>query len=463
MNSLTHIDSIVAQQRQYFDAGHTLSYENRRSILKKLESILQEHETEIYKALHTDLGKSSMEAYMTELGFVQADIHHTLKKLRFWMSPQWAATGLINFPAHSKIISEPFGVTLNIAPWNYPFQLALAPAVGALAAGNTVLLKPSELAPATSALLAKIINPNFDAGHLHVIEGAVEETTQLLNHKWDYIFFTGGTQIGKIVYQAAAKNLTPVTLELGGKSPCIVHSSANLKISARRIVWGKFLNCGQTCVAPDYILVEESIKDKFIEHLKTEIKRLYSAQPLQNIEYGKIITEKHFDRLLSYLKDATILHGGQSERSTQKIEPTLLMPASADAPVMQEEIFGPILPILTFTSSQEVIQTVKSKSKPLALYIFSASDSFTNDILKNTSSGGVSVNDVIMHMSGPDLPFGGVGDSGIGAYHGKFSFDIFSHKKAVLHRQFWLDAPLRYPPFNKVPLGFMKKIFKHVL
>lgn len=461
--TLSTIKSAIDKQYAYFHSGKTLSFESRREALKKLNAIITQYEAEIFQAVEQDLGKCNMEAFTTEVGIVQAEISHTLKHLRAWMSPEWASTGLINFPASSKIMSEPYGVTLNIAPWNYPFQLAIAPAIGALAAGNTMIIKPSELAPATSSILAKIINPNFDEGLLHVIEGAVEETTELLNHKWDYIFFTGGTQIGKIVYQAAAKYLTPVTLELGGKSPTIVHSSANIKISARRIAWGKFLNAGQTCVAPDYIMVEESIKDEFIKHLKAEIEKLYGTNPIQNKEFGKIINNKHFNRLLSYLKDVNVIYGGQYDEQACKIAPSIVEPNSLDSTIMNEEIFGPIMPIITFKTVEEVITKVKSKSKPLALYIFSNKETFTNQILNQTSSGGVCVNDVIMHMTGSSLPFGGVGDSGIGAYHGKFSFDTFSHKKAVLHRQFWLDAPLRYPPFNKIPLSLLKKLLKHVL
>lgn len=457
------IKSAIENQYSFFHSGKTLSYEARRNALKKLDSILSQYETEIFAAVEQDLGKCNMEAFTTEVGIVQAEISHTLKHLRAWMSPEWASTGLINFPASSKIMSEPYGVTLNIAPWNYPFQLAIAPAIGALAAGNTMIIKPSELAPATSKVLAKIINPNFDAGLLHVIEGAVEETTELLNHKWDYIFFTGGTQIGKIVYQAAAKHLTPVTLELGGKSPTIVHSSANIKISARRIAWGKFLNAGQTCVAPDYILIEESIKDEFIKHFKAEIEKLYGSNPIQNNEYGKIINNRHFNRLISYLNDVNVIYGGKFDEQACKIAPTIVETKSLNSAIMNEEIFGPIMPIITFKTVEEVIAKVKSKSKPLALYIFSNKEAFTNQILQHTSSGGVCINDVIMHMTGASLPFGGVGDSGIGAYHGKFSFDTFSHKKAVLHRQFWLDAPLRYPPFNKIPLSLLKKLLKHVL
>lgn len=461
--TISHIELSIKKQESFFQEGKTLGFEVRKKLLKNLNSILAQHENEIYEALKLDLGKCDMEAFMTELGLVQSEISHTLKHLSGWMSPEWAATGLINFPASSKIVSEPYGVTLVIASWNYPFQLALAPAIGAIAAGNTCVIKPSELAPATSAILAKIINPNFDPGHFHVIEGAVEETTELLKHKWDYIFFTGGTQIGKIVYQAAAKYLTPVTLELGGKSPCIVHSSANLKISARRIVWGKFLNAGQTCVAPDYILVDEKVKDEFLNHLKAELEKMYGSNPIQNNEFGKIINGRHFARLQSYLSDVQILHGGKVDEGACKITPTLVEPNDMDAPIMQDEIFGPILPIITFKSKEDAVKMVRSKSKPLALYVFSSSENFTNHILENTSSGGVCINDVVMHMTGSSMPFGGVGDSGIGGYHGKYSFDLFSHKKPVLHRKFWLDAPLRYPPFNKIPLSLLKKLLKHVL
>lgn len=459
----TQIEKIHTRQKLYFESGKTRTFEARKQLLKELGERIQAHEQEIYAALKSDLGKSEMEAYMTEVGFIQADISHALKNLRRWMMPQWAATGLINFPGKSSIIKEPYGSVLNIAPWNYPFQLALAPAIGALAAGNTVLIKPSEMAPATAAVIKKLINSHFDPGVLYVMEGGVEATTALLQQKWDYIFFTGSSSVGKIVYKSAAEHLTPVTLELGGKSPTIVHASANLKISARRIVWGKFLNAGQTCVAPDYVLVDQRIKDKFIPLLQAEIESFYGKNPIQNEEYGKIIHEKHFDRLEKYTQDARILYGGASDRNSCKIAPVIVEPKDMNSPLMQDEIFGPILPIVPFSSAGEVVSIIRSKAKPLALYIFSSDSDFTQYILDHTSSGGVSINDVIMHMAGSELPFGGVGESGLGAYHGKYSFDTFSHQKPVLHRQFWLDAPLRYPPFNKIPLAWLKKIFRHVL
>ncbi|MBL0912697.1 MAG: aldehyde dehydrogenase [Bacteroidia bacterium] len=452
----------VQAQRSYFEQGKTLSYESRRAALLKLQGLITAHETEIYKALEADLGKCAMEAYTTEVGFVQADIHHTLKKLRGWMRPKRAKTGWINFPGKSRIHSEPFGVTLNIAPWNYPFQLALAPAIGAISAGNTMVIKPSELAPHTAAVLEVLINKNFDKGLLHVVKGGVQETTALLEQKWDYIFFTGGTKVGKIVYEAAARHLTPVTLELGGKSPTIVDKDSPLELTARRIAWGKFLNSGQTCVAPDYILVHEQVKIPFVQALEAEIERSYGKDPVSNPEYGRIINERHFERLESLLADTRILSGGKTDRNRCKIAPTIVEPDSTSS-VMQDEIFGPVLPVISFKNADEVIAEVNARPKPLAMYIFSNNSEFRNRILKHTSAGGVTINDTVMHMSGAHLPFGGVGDSGIGAYHGRFSFDTFSHKKPVLTRAFWLDAPLRYPPYNKVSLNFMRKLLKHVL
>lgn len=446
----------VKSQRAWFASGQSLSVDFRISQLKKLKKAIQEHEQEIMDALKADLGKPQFESYATEIGMVMNPIDHAIKNTARWARPRRVPTPLFHFIGSSSIYSDPYGTTLIIAPWNYPFQLALSPLVGAISAGNTAIIKPSELAPATSAVLAKIINNNFDPGYLLVIEGGVESTTELLREKFDYIFFTGGTAVGKIVYEAAAKHLTPVTLELGGKSPCIVDKDINLTIAARRITWGKLMNSGQTCVAPDYLYVHKDIKNNLVEALKKEIKSFYGESPLQNNEYGKIINRRHFDRLKGYLDGQNVIYGGNTDENTLKIAPTLVDNPSNDSAILNEEIFGPLLPIIEFSDAKEVVGYVNARPKPLALYVFSNNTQFQDTILKHTSSGGVSVNDVVMHMTGESMPFGGVGDSGIGAYHGTDSFDTFSHKKSVLKRTFWPDAPLRYPPYNKISLNTLK-------
>jgi aldehyde dehydrogenase (NAD+) len=454
---------LVQNQRNWFSAGASLDVDFRIAQLKKLRRLITEYESEIMDALLADLGKSKFEAFATEIGMSLNPIDHAIKNIPAWTRPERMPTPLFHFVGSSRIHSDPYGVALIIAPWNYPFQLAISPLAGAIAAGNTAIIKPSEVAPATSAILAKIINPNFDPGFLHVVEGGAEITTELLNEKFDYIFFTGGTTVGRIVYEAAAKYLTPVTLELGGKSPCIVDKNINLTITARRITWGKLLNSGQTCVAPDYLYVHKDIKASLIEAIKKEIERFYGKNPIENEEYGKIVNRRHFERLKSYLNTGNIVHGGKADDDKLKIEPTLVDSPSQDSSLLNDEIFGPILPIISFADVDEVIRYINAKPKPLALYVFSDDTDFQDNILKRTSSGGVSINDTIMHMTGEDMPFGGVGDSGIGAYHGQHSFDTFSHKKSVLKRTFFPDAPLRYPPYNKVSLNTLKLLIRRLL
>lgn len=446
----------VKRQRNWFANGESLDVDFRVTQLKKLSRVIEQFETEIMNALQEDLGKPHFEGYATEIGIVQNGIHQAIKNTPRWAKPKRVPTPLFHLIGSSQIYSDPYGITLIISPWNYPFQLAIAPLTGAIAAGNTCIIKPSEVAPATSKVLAKMINENFDPGFLYVLEGGVDATTDLLKEKFDYIFFTGGTGVGKVVYEAAAKHLTPVTLELGGKSPCIVDKDINLTIAARRITWGKLINSGQTCVAPDYMYVHKDIKDDLIEAIKKEIKSFYGDSPIENNEYGKIINRRHFDRLKNYLDSGKIVHGGKADENALKIEPTIVENPSADSALLNEEIFGPILPVIEFSDVKEVISYVNARPKPLALYAFSNNTDFQDAILKNTSSGGVSINDVVMHMTGESMPFGGVGDSGIGAYHGTQSFDTFSHKKAVLKRTFWPDAPLRYAPYNKISLKTLK-------
>lgn len=464
MHTDTAIQEIVKNQKEFFRLGKTKDLEFRIAQIKKLNKLVQQYEQEIYDALYQDLNKPHYESMMVETGPFYAEIKHTLKHIREWATPEIVPTSLFNTPGSSKIIREPYGIVLVIAPWNYPFQLTFSPLVGAMAAGNCVVMKPSEHAPHTSSIMKKIINDNFDAGYIHVIEGGVKETQELLNERWDYIFYTGGPEVGRIIYQAAAKHLTPVTLELGGKSPCVVHKDADIKLAAKRIAWGKWINCGQTCLAPDYLFVHADIKDKLVEALKNAITEAYSNDPINSNDYCKIINEKHYKRLKDYLNDGDILFGGRFDDEKLKIEPTLLLNAPFNSTVMKEEIFGPILPIYTYNNIEEVIEFVNSREKPLATYLFTKNSTIQNKYLSNTSSGGVTINDTVLHISSSEMPFGGVGESGIGGYHGKYSFDTFSHKRSVLHRGPQpLDNFLRFPPYKKNRMNLMKALLKRFL
>lgn len=450
---------LVQSQRDYFATHATKNVDFRKQQLRKLRDLITRNEDAILEALHKDLHKHEFEGYSTEVGFVLKDLDEALAHVDEWAKPQPASTPLFHFKATSYVQPEPFGVTFVIAPWNYPFQLLLAPVVGAMVAGNTAILKPSEYAVHTSAVVAKLINENFDSRYLHVVEGGVEETQILLEEKFDYIFFTGGTNVGKIVYQAAAKHLTPVTLELGGKSPCIIDRDTHVNYTAKRTMWGKFLNAGQTCIAPDYILIDKKIKKEVVEKFKYYLRQFYGDNPQQSEYYGRIINARHFQRLAGYLQDGNIEFGGQIDDKERFIAPTLLTNVKLDSPVMQDEIFGPILPIIEYDNIEDAIQFINQRSKPLALYMFSKNQHRINRVLSETSAGGVTINDTIMHIANGALPFGGVGDSGIGGYHGKYSFDTFSHKKAVLHRSFLIEEPVRYAPYNKVN----KKLLKHLM
>jgi aldehyde dehydrogenase (NAD+) len=453
----------VKLQRQYFATNITKKLDFRRRQLTKLRQLLVEHEDEIIKALHSDLHKHEFEAYATEVGFVVKDLDKALSKLDKWAAPQAVSTPLFHFKANSYTMAEPYGNTLIIAPWNYPFQLLFAPIIGAMAAGNTAIVKPSEYAPATAKIAAKIINQNFEPQYLHLVEGGIAETQALLAQKFDYIFFTGGTGVGKVIYKAAAEHLTPVTLELGGKSPCIVDYDTQLNYTAKRLVWGKFVNAGQTCIAPDYVLVDKKIKAALIEKIKHYITKFYGDNPQKSDSYGRIINERHFERIIGYLKDGKIVHGGQHDISDKFIAPTVIDAPDLNAPLMQDEIFGPLLPIIEYEDIREAIDFIKQRPKPLALYIFSKNDLKIQRILSETSAGGVTINDTLMHIANSDLPFGGVGDSGIGAYHGQHSFNTFSHTKAVLHRSFLVEEPVRYAPYNKVSRKWLKRIMDWTL
>jgi len=447
MLTITPINDIIRQQRDFFATGITKNVAFRKEQLTKLKQAILNNEKAILSALKSDLNKPELEGYY-ELAVIQ-DINYALKKINSWVKPTKVKTTLENFPASARIYPEPLGVVLIIGPWNYPFSLMISPLIGAIAAGNCSLLKPSEIAPATSQIVAKIINETFDSNYITVIEGGVEVSQQLLAEKFDHIFFTGGTKIGRIVMEAAAKNLTPVTLELGGKSPCIVESDVKIKEAAKRITWGKFLNAGQTCIAPDYLLVNKQVKSELVAAIKECIQESYGAAPETSPDYARIVSDKQFQRLTGLLEDGTIITGGKTIASERFIAPTLMENVSLDSPIMQEEIFGPILPILEYESLEKAIALINNRPKPLALYIFSQDKTKQNLIIQNTSSGGVCINDTIMQVGVTELPFGGVGESGIGSYHGKASFDTFSHHKSVLKKTLFFDLfTLRYPPYK---------------
>lgn len=451
------IVKLSSDQRAYFQKGETRQLDFRKAQLKRLKLAIEARETLILEALQKDLGKSSFEGYASESGIVLEEIKHALKWLPRWMSERSVPVPLAQFPAYASITPEPFGNVLIIAPYNYPFHLAIAPLVAAIAAGNTAIIKPSELVPHTSAIIRDLIGQTFAEEYIAVVEGGRATNTSLLKQRFDMIFFTGGTAVGKIVMQAAAKHLTPVVLELGGKSPCIVDDSVNLKTAARRIAWGRFWNAGQTCVAPDYLLVQRSVKDRLLPEIKASIEQFYGTDPRASKDYGRIVNQRHFERLSKYLKNGKVFTGGQTNSRERYIAPTVLVDVKATSPVMQEEIFGPILPVMEYENAGEAIEFVNSRPRPLALYLFTANRQFEREVLARTSFGGGCINDTMVHLSVPDLPFGGVGDSGMGAYHGRMGFEAFSYKRSVLHRSRWIDIPLRYPPFNGQKFRLLKK------
>ncbi len=451
-----NIHHILHQQKVFFATHKTKNVSYRIQQLEKLKSVLQEHEEMLYEAIHQDFGKSRFDTFTTEISFILKDITYFLKNLKRLSKPRKVATNLANIPGRSRIYFEPLGNVLVIGAWNYPYQLSLSPMVAAIAAGNTCIIKPSEVAENTMVAMAKIINENFDPELLHVAQGGVEETTEILQLKFDKIFFTGSTRVGKIVYEAAAKHLTPIVLELGGKSPAIVTESADFEVTAKRIVWGKFLNGGQTCVAPDYVLVNEKIKDKFLEYLRSYILKFNYRSDSEH--YTRIINEKNFDRLVQLIDPEKIYTGGNHDRSRLFIEPTILHNISWDDKIMEEEIFGPILPVLTYPYFREALTEIQSREKPLAAYLFTNNEDEKKLFTSLVSFGGGCINDVIMHLSNPHLPFGGVGNSGMGHYHGRFSFETFSHQKAVLHRKWWGEPNLKYPPYSENKLKWIKRL-----
>lgn len=453
------IRDMLKKQKSFFEKGYTKDINFRIEALKKLKHDIKMNEKNIFKALKIDLNKSEFETFITEIGIVYDEINGAIKNIKKWSKPKKVKTPITNFLASSYIYNEPYGVALIMAPWNYPFQLIMAPLVGAISAGNCVLLKPSELAVETEQIIVKIIKETFSDEYIGVVTGGVKESEALLKEKLDYIFYTGGINVGKIVMRAAAEHLTPITLELGGKSPCIVDKDANIDLAARRIAWGKFLNAGQTCVAPDYLVVHRNIKEKLISSIENYIIEFFGENAFESEEYPRIINERHFKRLEEYLKEGKIVSGGKTDISNLYMEPTIIEGINLKNRIMEEEIFGPILPVVEFEGIDEVIDIVKNNPKPLALYYFSEDKEKQEFIIKNISFGGGCINDTIMHLSTSTLPFGGVGSSGMGSYHGRASFETFSHKKSILKKSNLIDIKIRYAPF-KGKINLAKKLFK---
>lgn len=444
------IKNIVTTQRKYFATGATLDIDYRTCALKKLKTSILEHEAEINEAIKKDLGKSSFESYMCETGLVLSEISYMLKHLHSFAKEKNVHTPLAQFHSRSYKKPSPYGVVLIMSPWNYPFLLTLDPLVDAIAAGNTVVLKPSAYSPYTSEIIKRIISGCFDRQYVSVITGGRAENTCLLNEHFDYIFFTGSQAVGKEVMRHASEHLTPVTLELGGKSPCIVEKSANIKLAAKRIVFGKFLNCGQTCVAPDYIYCDRAIKDKLVKEIKRQIQKQYGKEPLTRENYGKIINEKHFDRISGLIDQSKVVLGGSTNRSTLQIEPTVMDNVTFGDAVMQEEIFGPLMPILIYDTLDEVIRNINSMPHPLALYIFTSDKVAAKKITSRCGFGGGCINDTIIHLATSEMGFGGFGESGMGSYHGRDGFNTFSHYKSIVDKKTWLDLPMRYQPYKKI-------------
>jgi aldehyde dehydrogenase (NAD+) len=457
--SSEQLSEILLRQQAYYRSGATRPIDFRKQQLGRLRDSLLRFEPELFAALKQDLNKSELESYSTELGIVLNEIGIAIRDVGRWAKPRRVRTPLTHFGASSRIIPEPLGTTVIIGPWNYPLQLIIMPLIGAIAAGNTAILKPSELAPATSQAIADLVRATFDPEYVAVVQGGADTSTELLKLPVDHIFFTGSPAVGKIVMEAAAKQLIPVTLELGGKSPCIVHKDANLVLAARRIIYGKATNAGQTCVAPDYLLVHRDVKSRLIELMSGEITSLYGSRPIDNPDYGAIVNERHFGRLLGYLEDGRIMIGGESDASTRKLAPTLLEGTPLDSRVMTEEIFGPILPVLEYESLEEAIAIIARNPKPLALYLFSDSSRVQRRIEDNVSFGGGCINDTIVHLATPYLPFGGVGTSGVGSYHGEYGFRTFSHYKSILKQTSRFDFPFRYPT-SRWGLAVLRKLLR---
>ena len=447
---------LIARQRGYFASGATRSLEFRRRALERLGLAIEARESAILAALQADLGKPAVDAYMSEIGLVLSEIRHAVKHLGKWMKPRGARVPILAWPGKARILREPCGVVLILGPWNYPFQLVLSPLVGAIAGGNCAVLKPSELSPQTTSVISALIRETFSVEFVTVVEGEREAAESLLEEKFDHIFFTGSTPVGRRVMTAAAKHLTPVTLELGGKCPTIIcglDSAKSVEIAARRIAWGKFMNAGQTCVAPDHVWVERSIHDGFVEAVGRVSKAFFGPG------CGHLINRRHFDRVVAFLQDGTIASGGGYDAESLWLEPTVLTNVSPQSPVMQEEIFGPVLPVIAFDQLDEVLSEIRSRPSPLAVYVFSNDETVKRRVVDESRSGGVCVNDTVVHITGSELPFGGVGDSGMGRYHGKASFDCFTHERVVMRRSLAFDSDFRYPP-PKLPLARLKKLLR---
>ncbi|GAA0139369.1 dehydrogenase [Lithospermum erythrorhizon] len=461
--AMVDVEAMMKELRVTYASGKTRSYEWRVTQLKAILKICEHHEHEIVQALKVDISKPELESFVHEISLLKEACKFTLKQLKRWMAPEKVKTSITVFPSSAEIVPEPLGVVLVISAWNYPFLLSLDPVIGAIAAGNAVVLKPSEVSPATSAVLAKLVGEYMDTTAVKVIEGAVPETTALLEQRWDKIFYTGNGKVGRIVLAAAAKHLTPVALELGGKSPTVVDSDTNLKVTARRIIAGKWgCNNGQACISPDYIITTADFAPKLIDVLKYELEKFYGKEPLKSPDLSRIVNSNHFNRLKQLLDDdkvsGKIVFGGQSDLPNLKIAPTILLDVPEDSLIMKEEIFGPLIPILTVDNIKDGISFINSREKPLAAYLFTNDKSLKEEFIRNVSAGGLVINDTALHLAVPTLPFGGVGESGIGAYHGKFSFDAFSHKKAVLNRSFLGDVGARYPPYTPFKLRLLKAL-----
>lgn len=455
------LDAIAAKQRQYFLTHATQPYEFRIKTLRQLRRLIVDHENDITAAIHRDLHKSSFEALFMDVWIVLKELDYIMKNLQHWMHVKKMTSPFpLSWPGKSHVYYQPYGTTLIMSPWNFPFQLCFSPLIGAIAAGNCVVLKPSELAPHTQAVMIQLINDHFPSEYIYAANGAAEEAKLLLSQKFDYIFFTGGTSIGRVVMEAAAKNLTPLTLELGGKSPCIVAEDADIAFAAKKIIWGKMNNAGQVCISPDYVFVHTSQKASLIEALKNEITNMYGEQPRDSKDYARIINQKHFSRLQALLSMGDIIVGGQCDENELYIAPTLMENIDLDSKLIQEEIFGPILPILTFENLEEVIHFINARATPLALYLFSKNKREQQRIISQVPFGGGCMNDCLMHVANYHLPFGGLGESGMGQYHGRYSFETFSHRKSIYKKNTWLDSNLQYPPYTSRKQYWLRKLMR---
>ncbi|MCI9618261.1 MAG: aldehyde dehydrogenase [Eubacterium sp.] len=447
---MSRIEDVVKKQRAFFGKKQTFNVNYRIKYLKRLKQVISECEEEICQALKSDLGKSVSESYMCEIGLTLAELSYQIKHVKRWNKPKRHRTDLANFHGKSYSVFEPYGVVLVMAPWNYPFMLTMEPLIGAIAAGNCVVAKPSAYSPATSSIIKKILEKVFDREYVCVVEGGRAENTELLEQKFDYIFFTGGVNVGKLVMEKAAKNLTPVSLELGGKSPCVIDKTANLKLAAKRLAFGKYLNLGQTCVAPDYLLIDKDIKDEFLQIFKSTVQKMYGENPLENQNYGKMINEKHYSRVMGLIDREKVVLGGKGRDNELRIEPTVLDNVTENDAVMQEEIFGPVLPVLTYDELDEAVDFIEKRPHPLALYIFSNDKKVQKLFTEKLAFGGGCINDTVLHLATSQMGFGGVGNSGMGAYHGKKSFQTFTHEKSILRKYNWIDMPMRYQPYRKM-------------